>query len=89
MMQTNTNYTATYTADGHIDSTLLQEECKILTGSWAANVEKHSDPDTTNFTISDTLIEGVDVVSHFQYLARDLSRYLKTPVTLAEVILDD
>jgi hypothetical protein len=86
---TKTHYTACYTIEGHIDTTLLQEECKILTGSWAGNIEKHGNPDITNFTISDTVEEGIDPDGYFDQIGRDLSRYIKSPVILAEIFVDD
>ena len=89
MTNTSTNYTACYTVEGHLDTTFLQEECKILTGSWAANIETHDNPNTTNFTITDKVEEGIDPDAYFDQIGRDLSRYLKSPVTLAEIFVDD
>lgn len=89
MTNTSTNYTACYTVEGHLDTTLLQEECRILTGVWAGNVEKHDNPNTTNFTITDSVDDGVDPDQYFDQIGRDLSRYIKSPVTLAEIFVDD
>jgi hypothetical protein len=93
MTITKTNYTVCYTvcytAESHIDSTLLQEECRILTGSWAGNVNFHDDPADTTFTISDSVEDGIDKESYFDQIAVDLSRYLGVKVTRNEIIIDD
>ena len=89
MTITKTNYTVCYTAEGHIDLTLLQEECRILTGSWAGNVNRHDDPADTTFTISDSVEDGIDKESYFDQIAVDLSRYLGVKVTRNEIIIDD
>lgn len=89
MTNTHTNHTACYNVEGHIDSTLLQEECKILTGSWAANIERHSNPDITNFTITDMVENGIDPGEYFDQIGRDLSRYLGATVTLNEIFIDE
>lgn len=84
-----TNYTVCYTAEGHIDLTLLQEECRILTGSWAGNINRHDDPDDTTFTIAFRVEDGIDKESYFEQIAVDLSRYLGVMVTRNEIIVDD
>lgn len=84
-----TNYTVCYTAEGHIDLTLLQEECRILTGSWAGNINRHDDPDDTTFTIAFRVEDGIDRESYFEQIAVDLSRYLGVMVTRNEIIVDD
>lgn len=89
MTKHTTHYTACYTVQGHIDSTLLQEECRVLTGVWAGNVERHDNPPITNFTISTDVDDEVDADAHFDWIGRDLSRYLKATVTLAEIFVDD
>ncbi len=86
---TMTTHTACYSIDRHIDSTLLQEECRVLTGVWAGNVERHDNPELTNFTITDKVEDGIDPGEYFDQIGRDLSRYLKVPVTLNEIFIDD
>lgn len=89
MTTTKTNYTVCFTAEGHLDTTLLQEECKILTGSWAGNINFHDDPNDTTFTISDIVEDGIDKERYFDQIAVDLSRYLGVKVTRNEIIIED
>lgn len=84
-----TQYTACFSIRTPVDLSLLDEECRILTGSSPANIEKHDDPFLLNFTLTDMVGDGGDPDEYFDQIGRDLTRFLKVHVNLDEIFIDD
>ena len=94
MTNMNTNYTACFSVVlGTMSLNHLREECRIMTGVDACNIEHHDD--VTHFTITTEVdvynkIENeVDPDTYFNEIAVDLSRWVGTAVTLNEIFVDD
>ena len=94
MTNMNTNYTACFSVVlGTMSLNHLREECRIMTGVDACNIEHHDD--VTHFTITTEVdvygkIENeVDPDTYFNEIAVDLSRWVGTTVTLNEIFVDD
>ena len=94
MTNMNTNYTACFSVVlGTMSLNHLREECRIMVGVDACNIEHHDD--VTHFTLTTEVdvygkIENeVDPDTYFNEIAVDLSRWVGTAVTLNEIFVDD
>jgi len=84
-----TNYTACFhVVLGDVSLSRLNEECRIMVGVDAENIEHHDD--TTNFTLTTEVDEDeVEPEEYFTEICLDLSRWLGVAVTLDEIFVDD
>jgi len=89
MTNMNTNYTACFSVVlGTVSLNHLRDECRIMAGVDACNIEHHDD--VTHFTLTTDVDENeADPDTYFNEIAVDLSRWVGSAVTLNEIFVDD